>query len=234
MNNAFFDLVAAELNISVQQVAATAKLLSEDATVPFIARYRKEVTGSLDEVAITHIRDRLIQLTELVARKEAILKSLTERGLLTDELKTQIEQAQTMTVLEDIYLPYRPKRRTRATVAKEKGLEPLAVKLLEQDETVDPAAAAAAFVDKEKGVDDPAQALAGARDILAEQFTEDKTARERIRGLYFKKGVFHSKVIKGKETEGQKYETIMIGRSPSSVRPRTACWPCAAAKKRAF
>ncbi|MHC4855742.1 MAG: Tex-like N-terminal domain-containing protein, partial [Planctomycetota bacterium] len=206
MNQEFFQHLAAELNIQTQQVAAVAALLADDATVPFIARYRKEATGMLDEVAIMQIRDRLAQLMALTQRKQAILKSLTERQLLTEELRSQIEQAQTMTTLEDIYLPYRPKRRTRATIAKEKGLLPLADLLLAQDPNIDPSTEAAAFVDTDKGVLDSDQALAGARDILAEQLCEDKTARERIRRLYFEQGVFHSKVIKGKEAEGAKYE----------------------------
>ncbi len=121
-----------ELNLSPQQVQATAGLLNEEATVPFIARYRKEVTGSLDEVVITSIRDRLIQLSELDKRREAILKSLEERNQLTEDLKQKILEVETMVDLEDIYLPYRPKRRTRATMAKEKGLEPLAQKLFDQ------------------------------------------------------------------------------------------------------
>ncbi|MHC5119260.1 MAG: Tex family protein [Planctomycetota bacterium] len=206
MNQEFFQHLAAELNIQTQQVAAVAALLADDATVPFIARYRKEATGMLDEVAIMQIRDRLAQLMALTQRKQAILKSLTERQLLTEELRSQIEQAQTMTTLEDIYLPYRPKRRTRATIAKEKGLLPLADLLLAQDLNIDPSTEAAAFVDTDKGVLDSDQALAGARDILAEQLCEDKTARERIRRLYFEQGVFHSKAIKGKEAEGAKYE----------------------------
>lgn len=219
MNQDFFRLIADELSITVQQVEAVAKLLAEDATIPFIARYRKEATGSLDEVAITHIRDRLVQLVELTQRKLTILKSLTERNLLTDELKAQIEAAQTMTALEDVYLPYRPKRRTRATVAREKGLEPLAQLLLVQDPSADPLQEAAKFVDREKGVEDADQALAGARDILAEQFTEDKTARERIRELYFKHGVFQSKVIKDKETEGRKYENYFDWSEPVAQAP---------------
>ena len=118
--------IAEELKITAKQVAAVALLLSENATVPFIARYRKEVTGSLDEVVITAIRDRLEQLAELDKRREAILESLEKQGQLTDELKAKVMAAETMAVLEDIYLPFRPKKRTRATMAKEKGLEPLA------------------------------------------------------------------------------------------------------------
>ncbi len=219
MNQNFFQLVAAELSISVRQVEAVAKLLAEEATVPFIARYRKELTGSLDEVAITHIRDRLTQLAELLQRKQTILKSLEERALLTDELREKIEAAQTMTVLEDIYLPYRPKRRTRATVAREKGLDPLSQILLLQDESVDPTVEAQKFVDPEKGIEDIEQALAGARDILAEQFSEDQTARQRIRDLYFKHGTFQTKVIRDKEAEGAKYENYFDWQEPVASAP---------------
>ncbi len=134
-----YQQIAAELTIEKAQVSATAILLGEGGTVPFIARYRKEVTGTLDEVQITAIRDRLAQLAELDKRREAILKSLAERELLTDELKGKIAAAETLTVLEDIYLPFRPKRRTRATAAREKGLEPLAQRIFAQEEVVRPA-----------------------------------------------------------------------------------------------
>src|ERR1700748_3740758 len=125
--------IAAELSIAEKQVSATAALLDEGATVPFISRYRKEMTGTLDEVQVTAIRDRLLQLRELDKRREAILKSLTEMGKLTPELEKQLNEAETMTTLEDIYLPYRPKRKTRATAAREKGLQPLADLLLAQN-----------------------------------------------------------------------------------------------------
>ena len=219
MNYEFFQRIAEELNIQLKQVAATAALLAEGGTVPFIARYRKEMTGTLDEVAITHIRDRLAQLAELNQRREAILKSLTDRALLTDELKEQIEQADTLTTLEDIYLPYRPKRRTRAMIAKEKGLDPLAELLLAQHATTDPLKEAAAFVNAEKGVEDVEQALAGARDILAEQLTEARETRERIRDLYFSKGVFHSKLIQAKEAEAGKYENYFDWSEPVASAP---------------
>ena len=140
MNQSHCTKIAEELQIKTDQVTAAAKLLEEGGTVPFISRYRKEATGSLDEVAITSIRDRLAQLEELDKRRESILKSLEERELLTDELKGKIIAAETMTTLEDIYLPFRPKRRTRATIAREKGLEPLAKMLFEQEDGVDPVA----------------------------------------------------------------------------------------------
>jgi protein Tex len=211
--------IAAELNIGGAQVAATADLLGEGGTVPFISRYRKEATGSLDEVAVTAIRDRLAQLAELDKRREAILKSLAERELLTDELKGKIEAAETLAVLEDIYLPFRPKRRTRATVAREKGLEPLAHCIFAQEEVFDPLAEAAAFVDPEKGVATPEEALAGARDIIAEWVNEDEQARARMRAFFAEKAVFQSRVIAGKETEGNRYQDYFAWEEPAMKAP---------------
>ena len=218
MNEAHIPKIAQELTLTQKQVQATADLLNEGATVPFIARYRKEATGSLDEVAITAVRDRLNQLMELDKRREAILKSLEERGQLTDELKEKILSAETMVVLEDIYLPYRPKRRTRATIAKEKGLEPLAQLLFAQDD-IDPLAEAAAFVDPEKGVDSADDALAGACDIIAEWVNEDQTARARMRDFYSSKAVFKSKVIPEKESEGIKYRDYFDWEEPVNTAP---------------
>jgi len=197
--------IATELKISASQVRATATLLAEGGTVPFIARYRKERTGSLDEIAITAIRDRLAQLAELDKRREAILSSLEERDLLTDELCIAVEEALTLTALEDIYRPYRPKRRTRATTAREKGLEQLAKLIFSQDSAIDPRDEARAFIDTEKGVESNEAALAGARDIIAEWVNEDVAAREEVRSLFLKKGTIASKVVKGKESEGAKY-----------------------------
>jgi len=211
--------IASELALRPQQVAATAELLEGGATIPFIARYRKEVTGSLDEVAITAIRDRLNQLKELDDRRQSIIKSLEERKLLTDELEEKIMQAETMAVLEDIYLPYRPKRRTRATIAREKGLEPLADLIFAQNPAVDPAAEAETFVDKNKGVESAEEALAGARDIIAEQVNEDQTARAGIRALFSEKGCFQSRVAKDKEEEGRKYEDYFDWQEPVAKAP---------------
>ena len=138
MHEKFVSRISDELDYRPEQVMAAAQLLDEGGTVPFIARYRKEATGSLDEVAISNIRDRMAQLEELSKRRESILKSLQERELLSEDLKEKIDAAETMTALEDIYLPFRPKRRTRATIAKEKGLEELAVILFAQEEETDP------------------------------------------------------------------------------------------------
>ncbi len=205
MNEVHILKIANELKLPPQQVLATAMLLEEDATVPFIARYRKEVTGSLDEVQITNIRDRLIQLMELDTRREAIIKSLEERDLLTDELKEKIAAAETLAVLEDIYLPFRPKRRTRAMIAKEKGLEPLADLLWVQG-PIDPAAEAKAYVSAEKGVETAEDALAGARDIIAERVNEDQAARAKMREFFNQKGMFISKAIEEKKEEGIKFK----------------------------
>jgi uncharacterized protein len=218
MNEIHIQKISQELNLTPKQVQATADLLNEGATIPFIARYRKEVTGSLDEVAITEVRDRLNQLMELDKRREAILKSLEDRGQLTDELKEKILSAETMVVLEDIYLPYRPKRRTRATVAKEKGLEPLAQRLFAQDD-MDPFAEATAFIDPDKGVESAEDALAGARDIIAEWVNEDQTARSRMRDFYSSKAVFKSKVISEKEAEGIKYKDYFEWEEPVNTAP---------------
>ncbi|MCF6159447.1 MAG: RNA-binding transcriptional accessory protein [wastewater metagenome] len=218
MNETHITKIAEELHVLKNQVRATASLLAEGATIPFIARYRKEVTGSLDEVAITAIRDRLNQLIELDKRREVIVKSLEERGLLTDELKEKIAAADSLTVLEDIYLPYRPKRRTRATVAREKGLEPLAKLIFAQDSR-DPAAEAALFINPEKEIHSAEDALSGARDIIAEWISEDQTARSNMRNLYLHSGVFTTKIIQGKEEEGIKYQDYFDWEEPVSKAP---------------
>ena len=218
MNETHIPKIAQELGFTPKQVQATADLLNEGATIPFIARYRKEVTGSLDEVAIATVRDRLNQLMELDRRREAILKSLEERGQLTDELKEKLLSAETMAVLEDLYLPYRPKRRTRATIAKERGLEPLAQRLFAQED-FDPLAEATIFVDPEKGVSSVEDALAGARDIIAEWVNEDQMARARMREFFSSKAVFKSKVIPEKETEGIKYKDYFDWQEPVSTAP---------------
>ena len=197
--------IADELNIAVKQVGAVALLLAENCTIPFIARYRKEATGSLDEVVITDIRDRLEQLEELDKRRDAILESLEKQGYLTAELKDKVMAAETIAALEDIYLPFRPKRRTRATMAKEKELEPLAEMLLKQ-ENIDVMKEAEKFVSADKGVDSAETALAGARDIIAEWVSEDQQARANIRTLFQQKGQYTCKVLTGKEEEAVKYK----------------------------
>jgi len=210
--------IAAELSVSEKQVKATLELLDEGATVPFISRYRKEVTGSLDEVQVTAIRDRALQLRDLDKRREAILKSLTEMGKLTPELEKQINEAETMVSLEDIYLPYRPKRKTRATAAREKGLQPLADLLLEQ-KRIDIELEAAKYIDEEKGVKSVEEALAGARDIIAEFISENAEIRTQMRNLFIEKGIFQSKVVEGKEQEGIKYKDYFDWSEPVKTAP---------------
>jgi uncharacterized protein len=219
MNEAHITKIAGELKIQPRQVLATAKLFAEGATVPFIARYRKEATGTLDEVAITTIRERLLNLAEFDQRRAAILKSLEERNLLTDVLKSAIAKAETVTMLEDIYQPFRPKRRTRATIAKEQGLEPLADILFTQQSTADPLAQAKAFINAEKGVADAEAALAGARDILAERISDDAQARARLRELYWREAVVRSKVFSDKEEAGAKFKDYFAWSEPLAKIP---------------
>ena len=219
MNEAHIQKIAGELKIQSRQVVATARLLAEGATVPFIARYRKEATGLLDEVAVTSIRERLLSLADLDARRETILKSLAERNLLTDELKASIAAADTVTRLEDIYLPYRPKRRTRAIIAKEQGLEPLADILFNQQSTADPVKEAVAYVSSEKGVGDVNAALAGARDILAERISDDANARAKLRDLFWAEGVVKSKVMSDKQEAGAKFKDYFDWSEPVAKIP---------------
>src|SRR6201986_4282655 len=210
--------IANELSIAEKQVSATAALLDEGATVPFISRYRKELTGTLDEVQVAAIRDRIQQLRELDKRREAILKSLTEMGKLTPELEKQINEAETMVAMEDIYLPYRPKRKTRATTAREKGLQPLADLILEQGRA-DLELEAAKYIDEEKGVSSAEEALAGARDIIAEHISENAEVRTRMRALFLEKGTFQSKVVTGKEEAGIKYKDYFDWTEPVKSAP---------------
>lgn len=211
-------IVAVELGIREKQVNSVVELLDEGATVPFISRYRKEMTGSLDEVAITSIRDRVTQLRELDKRREAIIKSIEKQEKLTPELEKSINDAQTMAELEDIYLPYKPKRKTRATMAREKGLEPLAKQIFEQ-EKIDVSKLASEFISEEKGVANEEEALQGARDIMAEWMNEDQETRKRMRQLFEKEGVITSRVIKSKEEEGQKYKDYFEWDEPISKTP---------------
>lgn len=199
--------IASELTLAPRQVAAALALFAEGNTLPFIARYRKEVTGGLDEVQLRDVRDRAEYLTDLEDRRAAILKSVDEQGKLTDDLKARIGAAETKQALEDLYLPFKPKRRTRAMIAKERGLEPLA-DLLWAGTVGDEAAEqeAVAFVNAEREVADVAAALAGARDILAERVAEDAELRGRVRDLTRGKGVVKSSVIAGKENEVSKFQ----------------------------
>ncbi len=221
--------IAQELNLKVFQVAATAQLFAEGATVPFIARYRKEATGTMDEVQVTAVRDRMEQMKAVDDRRAAIVSSLKERNLLTPELDNALAAAETLTKLEDLYLPYRPKKRTRATIAKEKGLEPLAELVWAQDNAADATAAAQEYVGREYTADDGKnqvskiesadEALAGARDILAERVSDDAASREKLRTLYREQAVVSSKIIIGKETEGAKFKDYFEWSEPLAKAP---------------
>ncbi|HEY3376829.1 MAG TPA: Tex family protein [Armatimonadota bacterium] len=221
MNGSHIARIAGELGVQAARVEATGRLLAEGATVPFVARYRKEATGSLDEVVITAIRDRLEQLAELDKRREAIVASLTERELLTDVLAQRLAGAATMAELEDHYLPYRPKRRTRATMAREKGLEPLAEFLLarQNDAGVNLAALAERFVNAELGVATADDALAGARDIIAEIVSDDQPVRARLREFFTRQATLTSTVVKGKEALGDKFQDYFAWSEPAAKAP---------------
>ncbi|MDD4611958.1 MAG: Tex family protein [Synergistaceae bacterium] len=210
--------VAKELQLSRKSVDAVLSLLEEDATIPFIARYRKEATGSLDEEVILSIKERYTRLEELETRKAAILSSLRERDLLTAELEAKINAAVTMTSLEDAYLPYRPKRKTRASDAAAKGLLPLAERILEQKGLI-PEEIAGRFVSEEKGVSSADEALKGARDIIAERISENGEARSRTRLLFGRKGRIKSAVSRGKEEEGTNFRDYFNWEEPAAPAP---------------
>ncbi|VVD89434.1 RNA-binding transcriptional accessory protein [Pandoraea communis] len=211
--------IADELSVQPRQVAAAVQLLDEGATVPFIARYRKEVTDNLDDTQLRTLEERLLYLRELEERRAAILASIEEQGKLTDELRTAIEAAETKQTLEDLYLPYKQKRRTRAQIAREAGLDPLAQALL-ADPTLDPQTEAAKFVDAEKGVADIKAALDGARDILSEQFGETAELLGKLRDYLWNQGVVSSKVVEGKESEeGEKFRDYYDYAEPIAAVP---------------
>jgi uncharacterized protein len=212
--------LAGELNLTTQQISRVLELLEGGATIPFIARYRKEMTGSLDEVVLANIRDRYEQLNELETRRTAILKSMEKLEKLTPALTAAIEAAETMAELEDIYLPFKPKRKTRAGMAREKGLEPLATILFSQ-ESGDINKKASSFISSDKGVGTAEEALNGARDIIAEWVSEDAIARKTLRELFWKEGVMSSRVVKSRaETEeGQKFKDYFDWNEPIRKTP---------------
>ncbi|MBI3512397.1 MAG: RNA-binding transcriptional accessory protein [Bacteroidetes bacterium] len=198
--------VAVELGINPQQVETTIALLDEGATVPFLSRYRKEATGSLDEVQIMNVRDRMTVLREMEKRRAFILETIEEQGKMTDELRDKIVKANTITALEDLYLPYKPKRKTRATAAREKGLEPLALKIFSQV-NCDIKTEAEKFISPEHAIADADEALDGARDIVAEMISENGDAREALRKLFRETALIRSRVVAGKDEseEGSKF-----------------------------
>ncbi len=210
--------ISQELGLKDAQVRATIELLDRKHTVPFIARYRKEITENLDEVAITSIKDRLARLRDLDERRESVLRSLEKRELLTEALQKRIDNASTLSVLEDIYLPYKPKRRTRAIIARERGLESLAKKIFDQGD-LDPIKEATSFVCSEKGINSIEDVLAGSRDIIAEWVNEDSDARSLMRDLFKFQGTLTAKATKGKELTGTKYEDYADWSEPLSKAP---------------
>ncbi len=216
MNPKHLQLIADALGIRPKQIENTVELLNEGATIPFISRYRKEVTGSLDEVQVADIQSQYNKLNELEKRREAILKSIEEQGKMTDSLKNSILVTYNMTELEDIYLPYKQKRKTRASMAKEKGLEPLANDIFAQKSNNIETLAAAYLNDKVATID---EALAGARDIIAERVSEDIQARNLVRHFFEKEGVIKTKLVKGKEHEGAKYKDYFDFSEPLSKCP---------------
>ncbi|MGM0406849.1 MAG: Tex family protein, partial [Bacteroidota bacterium] len=211
MNEKHIKSISSALGIAEWQVENTIRLFDDGSTIPFISRYRKEVTGSLDEVQIAAIKELLIKLKEIDQRKETILKTIDEQGQLTDELKERIENTNSLTELEDIYLPYKPKKKTRASVAKQKGLEPLAKIIMKQQE-LDIDSKAEKFVNDEVPSID--EALQGARDIIAEWINENERARNSIRNLFQHKAFIKARAIRGKELEGIKYKDYFEWEEP--------------------
>ena len=210
--------IAGELGVDEWRVAAAVELLDGGATVPFIARYRKEATGVLDDAQLRTLQERLQYVRELEARRSAILESVAEQGKLDDALKTAIEAADTKARLEDLYLPYKPKRRTKAQIAREAGLEPLADLLLASPDR-DPARSATGFVDAERGIADAEQALAGARAILVERFAEDAELVGALREEFWSRGRLSSRVRDGKVETGAKFADYFEFAEPLTKLP---------------
>ncbi len=211
MNQIFPKLIANELKLALQSITNTIQLLDEGATIPFISRYRKEMTGSLDEVEIGNIKERYDKLQEIEKRKETIIKTIDEQGMLTHELKQKIEASWNATELEDLYLPYKPKRKTRAVKARERGLEPLAKLIMKQFEQ-DIEGKAEGFLNAE--VPNTEEALQGARDIIAEWVSENTVARDIVRSTFSREAMIISKVVKGKDEAGIKYKDYFDWNEP--------------------
>lgn len=218
MMNVLSQLIASELQARPEQVDAAVRLLDEGNTVPFIARYRKEVTGGLDDTQLRQLETRLSYLRELAERRQAILKSIEEQGKLTDDLAQAINATLSKTELEDLYLPYKPKRRTRGQIAIEAGLEPLA-ETLWQDPSHDPEQLAAGYVNADNGVADVRAALDGARYILMERFAEDAALLAKVRHYLWKNAHLVSKVVEGKEEAGAKFRDYFDHHEPLHTVP---------------
>ena len=213
LNQQISQTIAAELNVQPNQIFAAIQLLDDGNTIPFIARYRKEVTGGLDDTQLRHFETRLIYLRELEERRQTILKSIEEQGKLTDELRDKILQTESKTELEDLYLPYKPKRRTKGQIAVEAGLEPLA-DLLWNEPNHDPETTAADYINAEKGFADIKSVLDGARYILMERFAEDAALLAKVRQYLSQSAVIFSRVLEGKEAEGIKFQDYFDHQEP--------------------
>ncbi len=223
--------IAGELNARPEQVQAAVRLLDEGSTVPFIARYRKEVTGGLDDSQLRTLESRLGYLRELEDRRQVIIRSIEEQGKLTPELARELKGADSKTRLEDLHLPYKPKRRTKGQMAIEAGLEPLA-NLLLTDPMKDPEQAAARFLNAEQGITDSKAALDGARYILMERFAEQADLLEKLRDYLWQNATLRARVVAGKEQEGAKFKDYFEHDEPLHKAPPTGCWPCCAGATR--
>ncbi len=232
MSKAICHQIAQELNVRPEQVIAAVTLIDDGNTVPFIARYRKEVTGGLDDTQLRNLDSRLAYLREMDDRRQTILKSIQEQGKLTPELEQAILSADSKNRLEDLYLPYKPKRRTKGQIAIEAGLEPLADTLWTQPNT-DPESEAAKYINAEKGVADSKAALDGARAIVMERIAEDANLLEKIRQHLNRNAEIVSRVIEGKEQAGEKFKDYFDHRERSAKRLHIARWRCCVAVTKA-
>lgn len=233
LNQQFSQIIAAELTVQPQQIAAAIQLLDDGNTIPFIARYRKEATGGLDDSQLRHFETRLIYLRELEDRRQTILKSIEDQGKLSDELRRQIQQTQSKTELEDLYLPYKPKRRTKGQIAIEAGLAPLA-DLLWNEPQNDPEQAAQAYIDADKGFADSKAVLDGARYILMERFAEDALLLAKVRRYLQQSAVLISKVLPAKNKKAKNFRIILIIKNCYEMCLPIVPWQCFAGATRAF
>ena len=216
MDNNYVILIAGNMGILPWQVENALKLFEQSATIPFISRYRKEMTGSLDELQLAEIREQYSHYTELDERRGRIIKTIEEQGFMTNDLLAGLKAAVTMTELEDLYLPFKPKKKTRASVAREKGLEPLAILMMKQVVRDISLLAEKYLSDQVENIED---ALQGARDIVAEWINEDQQARNKIRQLFTRDARIYSRVIKGKDEEGIKYKDYYDSSEPLNHCP---------------
>ena len=223
------EIIARQTGLKLVYVQNTLALLMEGATIPFISRYRKEAPGGMTDVEVAEVNRLMEQLQELDKRRAYILQAIEGQGKLTDELRKRIEECTDAITLEDIYLPFKQKRRTRAQVAREAGLEPLA-NILQAQKTANVAQAAQHYINKEKGIDTYQKAIQGAQDIIAERVSENERARQSLRFTFGKHAIISSKLVKGKDIEGQNFRDYLTGANLFRAVAATACWPCVGAR----